>query len=143
MCIRDRMTETYASLGVSPGRGSYDLAVESAELVFQIRQKLARFFNAPDPERVIFSANATDALNLAIQGLVGPGNHVVSTRLEHNSVLRPLYHLQKLNRIEYDLVRFDGNGQVDPDEIARAIKPNTALVIICLLYTSCPPGIYQ
>lgn len=126
-----QMTETYASLGVSPGRGSYDLAVESAELVFQIRQKLACFFNAPDPERVIFSANATDALNLAIQGLVGPGNHVVSTRLEHNSVLRPLYHLQKLNRIEYDLVRFDGNGQVDPDEIARAIKPNTALVIIC------------
>ncbi|HHX86889.1 MAG TPA: aminotransferase class V-fold PLP-dependent enzyme [Firmicutes bacterium] len=129
--VLEQMIETYARLGVSPGRGSYDLAVEAAELVFKTRQKLARFFKAPNPERVIFSANATDALNTAIQGLLGPGDHVVSTRLEHNSVLRPLFHLRERYGIEYDLVRFDGQGQVDPDEVAKAFKPNTRLVILC------------
>lgn len=128
--VLKQMVETYARLGVSPGRGGYDLAVEAAGLVFQTRQKVARFFNAPDPERVIFAANATDALNLALQGLLRPGDHVVTTRLEHNSVLRPLFHLCKRDHIEYDLVRFDGQGQIDPDEVARAIKPNTKLVIV-------------
>ena len=123
--------EAYARLGVSPGRGSYDLAVEAAEKVHEIRERLARFFRAPDPERVIFTSNATDALNIAIQGLLGPGDHVVATRLEHNSVLRPLFHLRKQYGIEYDLVPFDDRGQVDPEEIAKAIQANTRLVIIC------------
>ena len=93
------------------------------------RRKLARFFGAPDPNRVIFANNATDALNMAIQGMLRPGDHVVSTRMEHNSVLRPLYHLRRKGLIEYDLVPFDGQGFVDPEEIARAIRPNTRLVI--------------
>ncbi|GBF34704.1 cysteine desulfurase [Desulfocucumis palustris] len=127
--VMDRMVDTYARLGVSPGRGSYDLSMEAADLVFQTRRKVARFFGAPDPERVIFAANATDALNLAILGLVGPGDHVVATRLEHNSVLRPLFHLAKQCGIEYDLVAFDGSGHVDPEAVARAIRPDTRLVI--------------
>ncbi len=122
--------ETYARLGVSPGRGSYDLAAEAEELVRKTRQKLARFFGAPDPDRVIFANNATDALNLAIQGLLKPGDHVVSTRLEHNSVLRPLYHLNLEGLIEFDLVPFDGQGFIDPQEIGRAIRSNTRLVIV-------------
>ena len=126
----EKMIETYARLGVSPGRGSYDLATESAEFVWQTRQKLARFFGATDPERIIFAANATDALNIAIQGLVRPGDHVISTRLEHNSVLRPLYHLQKKGIIDYDLVPFDGNGFIDPQEITKFIRPNTRLVTV-------------
>ncbi len=124
------MMETYARLGVSPGRGSYDLAAEAEELVRKTRQKLARFFGAPDPDRVIFANNATDALNLAIQGLLKPGDHVVSTRLEHNSVLRPLYHLNLEGLIEFDLVPFDGQGFIDPLEIGRAIRPNTRLVVV-------------
>lgn len=127
--ILDRMVDTYARLGVSPGRGGYDLAMEAAALVSQIRQKTARFFGASDPDRVIFAANATDALNLAIFGLVGPGGHVVSTRLEHNSVLRPLFHLRQHGGIEYDLVGFDQQGRVDPGAVARAIRPDTRLVV--------------
>ena len=129
--VLDKMLATYSRLGASPGRGGYDLAVEAGDLVMQTRQKIARFFHAPDPERVIFAANATDALNLAIQGMVGPGDHVVATQLEHNAVLRQLFHLKESCRVEYDLVSFDGRGQVDPDEIARAIKPATKLVIVC------------
>lgn len=128
--ILNRMIETYSRVGVSPGRGSYDLAYEAQELVSETRQKVARFFGAPDPDRVIFTGNATDALNTALQGLLHPGDHVVTTRLEHNSVLRPLYHLSRKGIIEYDLVPFDERGFVDPGDIVAAIRPNTKLVIV-------------
>ena len=126
----DAMCETYARMGVSPGRGSYDLSTEALSLVEKTRLKIARFFGSPDPERVVFAANATDALNLAIQGLVQPGDHVVSTTLEHNSVLRPLHHLQAAGIIGYDLVPFDRHGFVDPDDIEKAIRTNTRLVVV-------------
>jgi selenocysteine lyase/cysteine desulfurase len=80
---------------------------------------------------VVFAANATDALNLAIQGLVGPGDHVVSTRLEHNSVLRPLFHLRERGWIDYDLAGFGAEGVVDPGDIQRLLRPNTRLVVVC------------
>jgi len=129
--VLERMVETYCRMGVSPGRGSYDLAVEAEELVQATRRQVARFFGASDPDYVTFASNATDALNLAIQGLVRPGDHVVSTQLEHNSVLRPLYHLSGRGIIDYDLVPFDGQGFIDPEDVARAIRPNTRLVIVC------------
>lgn len=125
------MTETYARLGVSPGRASHDLAVQAGDLVDQARSQIAAFFGAPDPDRVIFGANATDALNTAIQGLVRPGDHVVATRLDHNSVLRPLHHLAQRGVIEYDLAPFDGRGFVDPDAIEALLRPNTRAVILC------------
>ncbi|HUJ68434.1 MAG TPA: aminotransferase class V-fold PLP-dependent enzyme [Syntrophorhabdales bacterium] len=128
--VLSSMVEVYRDIGVSPGRGSYDLATEAEEYVARARNRLARFFEAPDPDRVIFTSNATDALNLAIQGMVKAGDHVVSTRLEHNSVLRPLYHLKLKGIIDYDLVPFGRDGFVDPDDIGRAIKPNTGLVVV-------------
>jgi cysteine desulfurase family protein len=79
---------------------------------------------------VVFASNATDALNLAILGLAEPGCHVVSTRLEHNSVLRPLHHLKTQGLIDYDLVGFDKHGRVDPDDIAKAIRAETRFVIV-------------
>ena len=126
----ERMVETYARLGVSPGRGGYDLSEEASALVDDTRRRLAAFFDSPSPERVVFAANATDALNLAIQGMVRTGGHVVSTRLEHNSVLRPLWHLRESGRIELDLVPFDGQGLVDPADVARALRHDSALVVV-------------
>ena len=126
----ETMVARYHRMGVSPGRGSYDAAAEAEQLVEDARDKVARFFGSEDAERVIFAANATDALNLAIQGMLAPGDHVVSTRLEHNSVLRPLHHLAQRGVITYDLVPFDAAGFVAPDEIERAIKPHTRLVIV-------------
>ena len=126
----ERMVETYARLGASPGRGGYDLSVEAEVFVEGVRRRLARFFDAPNSERVVFAANATDALNLAIQGMVREGDHVVSTRLEHNSVLRPLWHLREAGRITFDLVPFGGDGLVDPEEVARAIHPDTRLAVV-------------
>ena len=129
--VLEKMVETYERMGVSPGRGSYDLAVEAEDLVFDTRKRLALLFGTPDPNRVIFAGNATDALNLCIQGLIRPGDHVVSTWIEHNSVLRPLYHLKQKGLIEYDLVPFDNQGVVDPHDIFAALRPNTRLVIVC------------
>lgn len=127
--LRDAV-ERYGRVGVSPGRGSYDLAFEARQLVIETRERLAAFFNAPDPSRVIFASNASDALNLAVQGMLERGDHVVSTRLEHNSVLRPLHHLRVNGTIDYDLVPFDRSGFVDPDEIVAVMRPETRLVVV-------------
>ncbi|NLN07200.1 MAG: aminotransferase class V-fold PLP-dependent enzyme [Firmicutes bacterium] len=128
--VLQKMVQDYARFGVSPGRGSYDLAVSAAELVWQARKKVAAFFHAPDPSRVIFASNATDALNKALLGLLEPGDHAISTRLEHNSVLRPLFFLKENIGITYDLVSFDGSGRVDPDEITKLFRPETRLVVM-------------
>ena len=126
----ERMVEIFKEKGVSPGRGGYDLAFEAEDIVLDVRKRLARLFNTPKSERVVFTSNATDSINIALQGILKKGDHVVSTRLEHNSVLRPLYHLREKSLISYSLVDFDSFGFVDPDDISRAVKENTKLVII-------------
>jgi len=124
------MVETYARIGVSPGRGNHDLAAQAGELVDEARSRVARFFGAPDPQRVVFGANATDALNTLIGGVVRPGDHVVTTRLDHNSVLRPLHHLAEIGVITWDAAPFDGRGYVDPDAVAALLRPETRLVVM-------------
>ncbi|MBI5592850.1 MAG: aminotransferase class V-fold PLP-dependent enzyme [Deltaproteobacteria bacterium] len=125
-----RALDRYLQLGASPSRGGYDLAREAEDAVSEVRHALRRFFGAGADYPVCFSSNATDALNTLIQGLTRPGDHVVSTCLEHNSVLRPLHHLRVQGRIEFDLAGFDTNGFVDPGDIAAMIRPQTRLVII-------------
>ena len=126
--VLDRMVTVFADMGVSPGRGSYDAAITASRFIDQTRTRLARFFNAPDAHRVIFTANATDGLNLALLGMLKSGDHVITTRLEHNSVLRPLHHLQKNKVITCTHVPFDGRGFIPPEEIRQAIGPRTRLV---------------
>jgi len=126
----ERALARYLDLGASPGRGGYDRAVEAEMTVAAVRRKLARFFGAGEGVKVCFAANATDALNTLLQGLVGPGDHVVSTRLEHNSVLRPLHHLNSQGIISLELVPFDRRGLVDPARIAAALQPRTRLVVV-------------
>jgi cysteine desulfurase / selenocysteine lyase len=128
--VLDEMLRQYRELGVSPGRGSYDRAVQAGDAVAQARKKVARFFGAPDPDRVVFAANATDALNLFFHGLLQPGDHVVSTQLEHNSVLRPLHYFRERGWIKFDLAPCNGQGFVDPDDIARRIQSNTRAVVV-------------
>jgi cysteine desulfurase family protein len=129
--VLEGMVDTYRRIGVSPGRGNHDLAMQADDLVAQTRAKVARFFGASDPDRVVFAANATDALNTLLQGMVGPGDHLVATRLDHNSVLRPLHHLAERAGITYDLAPFDERGFVDPGAIASLIRPNTRAVVLC------------
>jgi len=124
------MDSFYRNFGVNPGRSGYDLCMETGAVVDKTRKMLTDLFNGKDLNRLCFSYNSTDALNLIIFGMLQPGDHAISTTLEHNSVLRPLYHQNKLNNVEVDYVTFDASGFVDPEEIKQKIKANTRLVIV-------------
>jgi len=124
------MDSFYRSFGVNPGRSGYDLCMETGALVDTTRKMLAGFFNGNDSNRLCFSYNSTDALNLIIFGMLKQGDHAITTTLEHNSVLRPLYHQNKFNGVEVDYIPFDKNGFVDPDDFKKKIKANTRLVIV-------------
>jgi cysteine desulfurase family protein len=120
----------YRNFGVNPGRSGYDLCMEAGKVVEDTRKLLTKFFNGRDPNRLCFSYNSTDALNLIIFGILKEGDHAITTTLEHNSVLRPLYHLYKFNGVEVDYVPFDSKGFVDPDDFKKRFKKNTKLVIV-------------
>lgn len=115
---------------VNPGRSGFDLSLEAGQAIDRIRLKVDRFFNNPaqDPNRNIFSANATDALNTALQGVCRPGDHVITTAVDHNSVLRPLHQLSKQGLITYDIAPADKLGRVDPGQVAKLMLPHTRLV---------------
>ncbi len=122
----------YRATGVNPGRSGFDLAIEAGSLLDRLRLRLTRFFGGDEdtPERLCFGYNATDALNLIVYGTLGQGDHVITTNLEHNSVIRPINHLVRDKGVEATFVPFDGNGFVDPDDIGKAIRPTTRLVIV-------------
>jgi cysteine desulfurase family protein len=123
------MDTFYRQFGVNPGRSGYDLCVEAGDVVEGTRAQLTKFFNGSVPERLCFTYNSTAALNLIIYGLLEAGDHAITTNLEHNSVLRPLYYLAQ-DGVEVDHVAFDSAGFVDPDEIKKLFKKNTKLVIV-------------
>ena len=123
------MDHFYRNFGVNPGRSGYDLCIEAGTIIDDTRKMLTEFFNGTDPNHLCFSYNSTDALNLIIFGMLRPGDHAIATTIEHNSVLRPLYHLSR-EGVDVDYVPFDGAGFVDPDEIKKRFRPNTRLVIV-------------
>ncbi len=124
------MDEFFRHYGVNPGRSGHELALEAEKMTVETRRLLAGFFGFEgDFERVIFTQNATDSLNIALYGLLRPGDHVVTTRTEHNSVLRPLHALESAG-IEATYVAHDDHGYVDPDDIGAAIRANTRLVVV-------------
>ena len=115
----------------NPGRSAHKMARISSGLVLKTREALAELFNIQNPLDIAFTANATQALNLAIQGVLQQGDHVVTTAMEHNSVLRPLYHLKQRGIIDYSVVMpYDSCGNVSPSSIAEAIRPNTRLIAL-------------
>ena len=95
------------SHGVNPGRSGYDLCMETGHMVDETRAMMTRFFNGTDPNRLVFSYNSTDSLNLALFGLLRRGDHAITTAVEHNSVLRPLHHLATQDGVEVEHVPFD------------------------------------
>lgn len=128
--VYDFMNTFYRVHGVSPGRAGYDAGIETGELVTDTRRMLTKLFNGgTDEKRLTFSYNATDSLNILIQGLCEKGMHVITTMLEHNSVLRPLYALEQRGIIEVTYLPFDERGYVNPDDVKKAIKPNTKLMV--------------
>ena len=124
------MDAFYRSHGVNPARSGFDLSREAGAMVDDTRKLLTSLFNGGDPNRLCFGSNATDALNLVISGLLKAGDHVITTNLEHNSVLRPLHHMMQREAVDVDHVPCDARGFVDPDEFKRRFKASTRLVIV-------------
>lgn len=126
------MVDFYRSTGVNPGRSGFDKAIEAGNILEDLRKRLTHFFGGDEavPERCCFGYNATDALNLIVQGSLSSGDHVVTTNLEHNSVIRPVNHMVHDGGAEATYVPFDGAGFIDPEDIKKAIKSNTKLVIV-------------
>ncbi len=126
--VYTRVLQTMKKYGANPGRSSHTMAVEAANLLLYGREMLCQLFNVSDPFRMIFTYNTTDSLNLAIKGTLKEGDHVITTSMEHNSVIRPLMHLANLG-IETTIVPADSQGLVDPKDIEKSIKPNTRLIV--------------
>ena len=122
------VTEALTSLG-NASRGAHSGALNANRLLYRTRRTLAGFFGCPRAEQVIFTCNSTEALNIAISGTLHPGDHVITTALEHNSVLRPLYRLREAQNITLSFVNADPMGRVDYREFERLIRPNTRAIV--------------
>lgn len=117
------------NIGGSPGRSGHRLSIQAARIVFETREKLASLFNVSDPLRIVLTKNATEALNIAISGSLRPGNHVITSSMEHNSVMRPLRAMEARG-IELTVIPGTSEGLIDPAQIAGAIKKNTKAIFI-------------
>src|SRR3954471_5584696 len=117
-------------IGAPNGRSGYSHAQESNRIVDRARRGVAALIGARDPSHVVFGFNCTDVLNMAIRGIVRPGDHVVTTVCDHNSVLRPLRALAEDAGVEVTYVPCDGSGFVSPDDVQAALRPQTRLVVV-------------
>lgn len=127
--VIDKMVEVMTEYGANPGRSGHRLALEAGRGIYETREKLSKFINSKDAMNVVLTRNATASLNLAIKGLLKKGDHVVTTTMEHNSVLRPIMKLKETIGIEVTILQADIQGQIDLKELEKAILPNTKLVV--------------
>lgn len=116
-------------VGASPGRSGHRLSIEAGRLLYQTRESLAELLNVIDPLRIIFTLNVTEAINLVLKGLLRPGDQVITSSMEHNSVMRPLRELEKRG-VEVKVVLCSPQGDLDPVDIKRSIKENTKLIVL-------------
>ena len=126
-CVLEAVTLAMTSLGNS-GRGAHDSALSASRVIYETRAALAQLFGAENPERIAFTANATQALNTAIKGVLRPGDHVITTALEHNSVLRPLYELEDRG-VELTILPADSRGNLQYEDFESEIRSNTKAII--------------
>jgi cysteine desulfurase family protein len=122
----DRCMNEYCA---NPGRGGHALSVKAGLAVTQVRETICRLFNMPDPMNLAFTKNATEALNIAIKGIVTPGCHVITSAMEHNSVTRPLKTLERDVGISVTTVAGNGSGEIDPEDLRKEIRRDTKLIV--------------
>ncbi len=127
--VAEAILKAIREIGANPGRSGHRLSVDAARVIFNTREIVARLFNIEDPNRCIFTANATEAINIALKGLLRAGDHAITTGMEHNSVMRPLRALEQAG-VGLTVVQCSPDGKLDPDDLARAILPNTKIAVI-------------
>ena len=125
--VIDAVVEAMTSLG-NAGRGANEASLSAARIIYDAREKLCRFFNGEDPRQIVFTGNSTESLNIAIKGLLEHGDHVITTMLEHNSVLRPLYEMEKKG-VALTIIKADKKGRFSLEEMEAAIRPETKMIV--------------
>ena len=118
------------TIGVSAGRGAHRLARRADALLWETRGLLAELLGVSDPKRVVFTLNVTQALNVALFGLLGNGDHVVTTSMEHNSVMRPLRYLERARGVRISVAQADSAGMLEPEAVVSLVRPETRLVVM-------------
>ena len=128
--VVDAVVEFMTKIGANPGRAGHSQSVKAGEIVFEARKKIARFFGVRSPMNVVFTSNATEALNTAVKGLLRDGDHVITSSMEHNSVIRPLNRLAQDGIITFSVLDGDERGVLSVEEVEKAIKPETRVVVL-------------
>ena len=126
--VYDTIMDSMMNYGANPGRSGHKLALKASRGVFETRQLLSQFFNTGNPMNIAFTYNCTESLNTGIKGILKSGDHVITTSMEHNSVLRPIKHLENIG-VESTIVKANPQGLINPRDIENAIKQNTRLIV--------------
>jgi cysteine desulfurase family protein len=127
--VCNAMAACIKNYGANPGRSGHRMAIQAGEKVYECRENLARLFGIGDPLRIAFTANATEAINLAVKGLLAAGDHVIITSMEHNAVVRPLKKLERQG-VELSVVKADSSGRVGLAGIENNVRSNTRLLLV-------------
>ena len=126
--VAEAVFRSFNTIG-NAGRGAHAPTLNASRLIYDTREKLAALFGTPDPSRIAFTCNATEALNIAIHGAIHPGEHVITTACEHNSVLRPLY-LKEKEGTELTIITADKKGRIRYDLLESSVKSNTSAIVL-------------
>ena len=126
--VYNAMMDCMKNYCANPGRAGHKLAMKAAREIYDTRENIAKLFNIDNPMNIVFTNNATDSLNLAIKGVVNKGDHIITTSMEHNSVIRPIKALEKVG-VENTIVQCDEQGFLNIDDLEKSIKPNTKLIV--------------
>jgi cysteine desulfurase/selenocysteine lyase len=127
--VAEAMVHFLKEVGANPGRAAHRRAVDAGRIVYEAREAVCELFHAPNPLRLVWCKNVTEALNLALRGLLRPGDHVVTSSMEHNSMMRPMRALEQ-DGAELTVVGCSPHGVLDPADVRAAIRPNTKLVAL-------------
>jgi len=127
--VKEAMVKFMEEVGANPGRSGHLLSIEAARILYEAREALSLCFHVKDPSRIIFTLNATESINLALKGLLRPGDHVITSSVEHNSVMRPLRDLEKKG-IQLSVLPCSQEGFLDPQEVEKNIKPHTKMIVL-------------
>lgn len=125
--VIDAVACAMSSMG-NAGRGANEASLSASRIIYDTREKLCRFFHGENPRQIVFTNNSTESLNIAIKGLLNPGDHVITTMLEHNSVLRPLYEMKEKG-VGLTIIESDKNGRFRLEDMEAAIRPNTKMIV--------------
>lgn len=126
--VYDAVMDCMKNYCANPGRAGHRLSLRAGREIYDTRENLAKLFNIDNPMNIIFTSNATESLNLAIKGLLKTGDHVITTSMEHNSVIRPIMALEKIG-VENTIIDCNEEGFLDINDLEKAIKPNTKLIV--------------